>query len=330
MRRERGWPAVFILAGLLSACHPDRLTSVPHNQAPSQSIVSGEQAGVLVTMTRVSTGGTLWGIAIRSDGVGLATDLGNHLVVFDTRTQTVTGSIAVGSCPTAVTFSADGAKALVASQCSNVLDIVDMTTRTLIGSVPVQGSPITVVAAPDNIHAYVGTGSSTLVTVNVVTQAVESTIAIAGALNGLALNAAGTILYISNTGTVVYEFDPIRVAFRRTFTLPNVTQGLTLSASKTHLIVASESGFLSDINLTTGGRLTLPLAGGPFGVAEIPPLARTAIMQPGTGDVTVYDEKTFAFRQTLHVGGFPRRGAFDAGSRTLVVTDVGGDLIFIK
>jgi YVTN family beta-propeller protein len=85
-------------------------------------------------------------LAITPDGSKLyvtVTDNGTNTVsVIDTATNSVVGTIAVGSRPSGIAITPDGTKVYVVNAGDNTVSVIDTATNTVIAVLPVGNSPI--------------------------------------------------------------------------------------------------------------------------------------------------------------------------------------------
>lgn len=326
VRSTRVRPFLFSVAFLAAACSPDRPDGPLQ---PAAWLDASAEGGAFRTVTKVALNYP-WGIDIRSDGLGLITSGQTHLGILDVPNQRVVDSIQVGNCPTSVAFHPSGATAYVANQCDGTLGIVDVAARTQVATVPIGEAPFTIAVSPDGGHAYVGGNAGNVYSVNTTTRTVERSLALSGGINGLVRNATGTRLYATNLGATLYEIDVATFAVIRTVVIGGATQGLAFADAKEHLIIANETGFVTDVDLRTGLLKNTALASGGFGVAHLPGRHRTVVTLPHSGMLAVYDESKHALGAPLPLGGEPRRAAIHPGSATLVVSDATGTINFIR
>lgn len=271
--------------------------------------------------------GRAFGIDVSSSGVVYATLLDLASVARISLTAlTLQNTFAVGVGPTGVAFSPSGTRAYVTNQFSRALGVVAVATDTQTDSVPVNADPFVTLASPDGSRIIVTGNSDSVFVVNASTLAVEGSLYTGFAPNGLAFNATGTRLYVSNSfGGTVREVDPATRTILRTFDTGGYPQGLALSADGNELYIANEFGWLGVYSLVSGSRLdSIPLAGGGFGLARSPDNAVLYVGLPQSGMVQIISRAGRRVVKTLQTGGTPRRIAFTSDSHRAVIANESG------
>lgn len=277
---------------------------------------------------------TPWAVAVRDDGLAFFTQLfGDNVGITNTATRVVTGTIPTGSLPTGIVFSPDGSRAYTANQGDNTVTVIDAATSTAIGSISTgASSPFSVEMSPDGQQLYVGNNDNTLMIVDTRLGQVTRTLYVGEATNAFAVAPDGARLYASHfvSGSVT-EIDIATASILRTFDVGGVPQGLALNKKGTHLYVANEDGYLNDIVLATGASgAPIPVAGPAFGIGVTPDDHEAWIAIPSTGQVQVFNLQGRRLSGAMDVGGEPRRIAFSAQGKIGAVTDVSGNVIFVR
>jgi len=279
-----------------------------------------------LTATIPVSGGT-YGIAVAGNGTVYATLAGgSSLVRITLSTSSVARTFPVGLFPTGVAFAPSGATAYVTNQGSQSLGVVDVATDSQVATIHVNGDPFVTLPSPDGARVIVAANDDSIFVIDPAARTVKSSLYVGLAPNGLAFNAAGTRLYVSNfLGGTVAEVDPAVPAVLRTFTTGGAPQGLALSGNGTELYVANENGWLDVFDVAAGARLdSVPLAGRAFGLARSPDDAVLYVGLYSTGQVAVINRATRRIIKTLLVNGDPRRIAFTADSRHAVIANAAG------
>jgi YVTN family beta-propeller protein len=276
---------------------------------------------------RIAIPGPMYGIDVSSGGVVYATaNAGNAMARLSLAPPAMTGSVLVGYGPTGVAFSPNGATAYVTNQLSRTLGVVDVASDVQVDTVPVNADPFVTAVSPDGSTVIVTGNSDSIFVVNAASRTVVASLAVGSAPNGLAFNAAGTRLYVSNAldGSVM-EVNPVTPAVLRTFTTGGRPQGLALSADGTELYIANEFGWLETRNIASGARVdSIPLDGGGFAVARSPDNAVLYVGIPSIGRVQIFQRATRQVIKRLATGGTPRRIAFTSDSRHAVIANEWG------
>ena len=126
---------------------------------------------------------------------------GTTVSIIDLTSNTVTGTIAVGSNPLGIAIS--GNRAYVANSGSDTVSVIDLTTNTVTATIDVGSNPYFVAIGGN--YAYVsnyegGSGSGSLSVIDINTNTVTATITDDSFYGPLALIASGTKLYVPNWG----------------------------------------------------------------------------------------------------------------------------------
>ena len=275
-----------------------------------------------------------WAVAVRDDGLAYFTAIySNSVGITNVKTRTISGFIPTGSLPTGIAFSPDGSRAYTANQGDNTVTVIDAGASQAIGSISTGGSsPFSVQVAPDGSQIYIGNNDNTLMVADAQTLQVIKTVFVGYATNAFEVDRAGRMLYASSfaSGTVS-EIDIFTNNVIRTFALGGTTQGLALNRKGTHLYVANEGGYLSDVDLRTGQQgQPIPIAGVGFGVGVTPDDHEAWITLPLNGKVQIFNLQSRKITGTMTVGGEPRRVAFSELGKIGAITNQAGYLTFVR
>jgi YVTN family beta-propeller protein len=130
---------------------------VANTGSNSVSVIDVASFAVTNTIT-LPAGGNPYGIAVNGDGsrVYVANNSAQgSLIVVDTASNNVAGTIAVGNNPVQVVISPDGTVAYVANSGSSTLSVVDLQTNTVNQSVPAGSNPSSVATSINGRYIYV-------------------------------------------------------------------------------------------------------------------------------------------------------------------------------
>jgi YVTN family beta-propeller protein len=314
---------VLCLAMLLCACAAgqqlDKNVSRTNRTHPSGKVFAS-----------LRSSGRPFGIAVSRNDIVYCTLLDAAQLV---RTSPVADSmttVEVGDVPTDVAFSPAGNWAYVTNQAARTIGVVDTRTNTQVAEVPVQGDPFRVVVGPEGLRVYATTNTGNLVQVDTDTRTVAWTRQLGGNLNGLAINATGTRIYVGDVGGRVYELDAAGEVIR-TFVIPGKPQGLALSSDGTELYVAGEAGDFVVTDLERGReKARIRLSAGGFGIALTPDEAQIWITLPAAGQVIVVDRASRTVVAEVAPGGTPRRLAFNRSGDTAIIADEAGAIHLVR
>ena len=129
---------------------------------------------------------------------------GSNVIIVNTATGTVVGSIVGGSTPIGVAFAPSGAYAYIINHVASNVVVVNTATGTGVGSITdTAPNPYLDAFAPSGSYAYVTNyGSSNVAIINTATSTVAG--AITNGINapvGVAFAPSGTYAYVSNLGS---------------------------------------------------------------------------------------------------------------------------------
>ena len=136
-------------------------------------------------------------MAVSPDGSkAYVTNYGSNTVsVINTATNTVVGTVPVGSSPWGVTFAAGGARAYVNNSGANNVSVINVATNTVVGTIPVGAQPRALVASPDGSKVYVSnTDDFAVHVINTATNTVVARIP----------STTGTLIEIAVSGNRIY------------------------------------------------------------------------------------------------------------------------------
>ena len=329
-------PALFV-AMLLCGCatgersHLSRDTSTTaspsHNENLSRPSRTHPRGQVFAALR---SNGRPFGVAISINDIVYCTLLdAAHLVRTTAQADSLT-TVRVGEVPTDVAFSPAGNWAYVTNQRARTIGVVNTRTNTQVDAIPVPGDPFRVAVGPEGLQVYATTNTGDLVQIDTETRTVAWTRRLGGNLNGLAINANGTRIYVGDVGGRVYELDAGGEVMR-TLALPGMPQGLALSSDGRELYAAGEVGEFVVADLEKGTEeARIRLRGGGFGIALTPDEAQVWITVPKAGRVVVVDLASRTLVTEIALGGTPRRIVFSRSGDTAIIADEAGAIHLVR
>lgn len=276
---------------------------------------------------RVALAGQPFDVAVSRHGAVYVT-CGHAAVVqrLDLDAASPGRSIAVGSVPSCVTFSADGLHAYVTNQFSRTVGIIDVRRHRQIDEILLPGDPVPLLLDADQHTVHVTTNQDALLAVDLASRRATRRLALPATSHHLALHPSGRRLYVATraAGTVL-EVDPEDYRVLRQFNLGGMPQGLVIVRSGARLLVANEGGVIQSVDLKAGRVAEQSdLGAGAFGLAVSPGEDVLYAGLPASGQIHVLDVETLAHRGVIEVGGVPRGLAFDLhGQRLIAVNEAG-------
>jgi DNA-binding beta-propeller fold protein YncE len=266
-----------------------------------------------------------YGVAA-SGTTALLTQLDNGLVtVFDVgETATLRASIRVGSTPTGVSVTPDGARAYVSNQGDGNIGEVDVLTESEGQLFPLPATTFRTLTSRDGTRAYGSSSAGHVVGIEVATGRVLFTDTLSGPINGLATDATDARLYATSMNGGVTVLDAQAGSILRTIPLAGTLQDVLVSPDGNSLFVADESSGLVVLSIASGevtSRLSLP---GAFGLALSPGGKRLWISRSTMNLVDIVDVATGEILNALTGFATPRRIAFDRFGVALVAEEGAG------
>ncbi len=265
--------------------------------------------------------GRPFGIAVSSTGLALVTlqDL-NSVVPVDLTSRAVGTQVPMGLDPGDVVFDATGGTAYVSDYNDgfvHALDVASGSSR----SVKVAANAYRLAVAGSAQRLFVSSVDGNVYVVSTVSMTVTDTIPIGGALQGMTLNAAGSMLYVSSTAGGVFRIDAATDAVQKSASVGGQPQDVALSPDGTLLYVANQSGWVDVLDATTLAPVHQFAVVDAFGMRPTVDGTQLYVTSPAEGTVTVLDATTGSVVTSLNVGGTPRRVAFNAAGTVAVIAN---------
>ncbi|HEX6617437.1 MAG TPA: Ig-like domain-containing protein [Gemmatimonadales bacterium] len=329
----------------ISATSDDLLATVPY---------TGLQSGHPLGTTRLSVrlpgdpqGDGPFAAAVDPDGRILISQTNTGRVASDLFPITSFSTRDVGGFPTSIALLAGGA-ALVTPTGPDTsgASVIEPASDRVLARVPLGAHAEAAVTGTDGRTVYLGTEDGRVLVFDAASARVRASIDLEIAksrANHLALNAAGTLLYVSSftTGTIS-EIDLASGSVSRDFIVGGEPQGLALSPDGTELYVADEAGtghidvydlvhLVHEASIRSGATTS---DGGPFGVAMSPDGAAVyvgVITKEGPGLIQIIDAASRTIVHTIEsCGRTPRRIAFGYSGGLAVIADESGCVNFVE
>jgi YVTN family beta-propeller protein len=326
--------AFFLASGCAGGSrNPDGPTA-PGTGGPGSGASATHPAGVIAAT--LSLPGRPHGVAIASSGRFCVSQIDAGSItcgMLSASGITLETSVAVGQTPAHVALSADGTRAYTANQYASTASVVDVSTSalSLLATVPLISEGFNVLADPGGSRVYVTTSSGALQVMDAGTRTIVAQVATGPNSNGVALDRAAGILYVSSiaAGTVAAVSTATNTV-TKVYAVSPAPQRIALSADGKTLFVANESSGLDIVDVATGARSPVAgVAAGAVGLALAPDGKVVYVTNPPAGQVQIVDVAT---RQVTTLAGFerPRNVAFGLSGAAALVTDEGNQLYVIR
>jgi YVTN family beta-propeller protein len=287
----------------------------------------------------------------------------NTVSVIDTATNKVTATIPVGSGPAGVAGYHAGNRVYVANRGSGTVSVINTANNTVIATIPVGPFANAVAVKPDGTRLFVTYGNVNrgfglaygyLAAINLATNkviATQSTTFKYGPVNAMAVNPAGTRLYLSNGAINVTVWDTATTAYLAGIHIFPYDYGIAVNPTGTRVYVANPgyAGSYSSVNsnllvidtatntviatIPPGILTTAYYPSGPVGVAVNPAGTRVYVTGRvtigGTGYVLAIDPSTKAVVATIAVGANPQGVAVKPDGTKVYVANTGSNTVSV-
>ncbi|HEX8962862.1 MAG TPA: autotransporter-associated beta strand repeat-containing protein, partial [Rhodocyclaceae bacterium] len=298
-------PALFALGFALSAGHAHaqagQLVYVPNSASNDVSVYRTNADGSLTAVTTIAGINTAEQAAVRGDQAFayVSASGSNQVKVIDTGTNTVVQTMATGTKPFGVAVSPDGTRVYVANVGAGVNTVSVFSADALTGqlsaptTIAVGSNPRAIRFSSDGSRAYVanqdatGFGNGSVSVINTATNSVIATINTGGQLVDLAVNPAGTRVYVVDINNKVNVIDTATntVVATPTATLNN-PRGILVSADGSRFYVTNiNTTSISQFDAATNASLGTVAAGNsPSWIALSPDGTAVYVAQGGTSN----------------------------------------------
>lgn len=251
----------------------------------------------------------------------------NTVSIINTSTNTVVGTLNVGSNPISVLVSPDGTKVYVACQgTSDAIYVFDATTNSPLTEGPLGTAPNTFAITPDGSTFYmVNQSSNTVSVMNVSSFDVTKAIILVGlGAFGVAISPDGSKVYVANqTSNSVSVISTATNTVVATIPVPNGPRCVVVSPDgKSVYVTNSAGGTYTVINAATNTvTATIPIGASPSGIAMSQDGKTLYIANNGSGTVSVVNTANNTVVATVIVGSGPSAIALTPGSSYAYVTN---------
>jgi hypothetical protein len=316
-------------AGIVTGVGPGLSTVVATAGTASASRIvgiTGRPGGD--TQQSLALGARPFGLAV-SGSQALVTQLDGASVtrVNIAGAPTVMSRINVGSIPTGISVTPNGATAFVTNQGDFSIGLIDVLAGQQTRTITLQSNTFRTMVSRDGSRAYWTTNGGELSGFNVTTSAPTFTMQGIFAANGLALGLGDSTLYVSSTAGTMYAVNVKTGALIRSLSYGSSSlQDVVVSQNGDELYVADEYGRLYTMSPTLAVTRTIQLPGA-FGVAMTVDGTQLWVTQPTYGQISIVDRATFTVVKVIS-GGAPRRVAFDRFGVAVVSDEFGAVRVF--
>jgi YVTN family beta-propeller protein len=239
--------------------------------------------------------------------------------VIDTATNNVTGSVPTGSHPAGVAVNPEGTKVYVANFYGENYE------SALSEQIVTKKSELT--------KEHVATGEGTVSVIDTATNTLIATVPVESYPIGVAVNPAGTKVYVTNRGSnIISVIDAATNTVTATVPVESGANGIAVTPDGTKVYVTNlYTNVVSVIDAATNKIIaTVPVGSSPFGIAVSLDGTKVYVSNAGSYTVSVIDTATNTVTATVPVESWPLGVAVNpTGTRVYVANHESGTVSVI-
>ena len=234
----------------------------------------------------------------------------NALAVLDLGTHTVKPTVRMGSYPSGVGVTPDGARVYVANNTNATVSVFTTATNTMTNTIPVGNHPWGVAVRPDGARVYVANNASDTVSViATATNTVTGAISVGNGPRGLAVTPNGARVYVANEygNAVTVIATATNMVVDPSIPVGSNPRGLAVTPDGVQVYVTNYGDNTVSVIPTATNRVatTVTVGDRPYGVAVTPDGTRAYVANAGSRSVSVLDTATNTVVATIAVGDSP-------------------------
>jgi len=260
----------------------------------------------------------------------------NNVSVIDTATNKVIDNVDVGTSPSGVAVTPDGAKVYVTNKGSKKISVINTATNKVIDKVDVGTRPSGVAVAPDGTKVYVANeGSSTVSVIGTTKNKVIDNVDVETSPVGVAVNPDGTKVYVTNFGILptdgsvsVIDTATNEVTYPVSISYP---YGVAVSSDGTKMYVTSYySNTVSVIDTATNKIIdTISVGLSPYGVTVSPDGTKVYVANQNSNTLSVIDTTKNKVIGKVDVGTSPVGVAVNPDGTKVYVANQNSDNVSV-
>jgi gliding motility-associated-like protein len=293
---------------------------------PSFTAVNTGNSPVTATITAIPA----------SVGYAYISNYGNRSIsLINTQTNTIAGSIQVGTQPKGIALSPDGSRAYVVNEYSDNVSVINTSTNTVIAAITVDTNPEGVAVSPDGSRIYVTSSVfNNVAVINTATNTVLTKIPVGGLPYGIAVSSDGSKVYVANGyASNISVINTATNTVQSTIGVGSGPWGIAVSPDGRFIYVTnSNTNTVSVVSGATNQVLsTITVGSAPVGIAISPDGSRVIVVNDGSDNVSVINTTTNQVVATISVGSRPVGVSFNKdGSRAYVTNQFSDDVSVIN
>lgn len=245
--------------------------------------------------------------------------------------NTVVDTVTVGGFPTALAFTRDGSRVLVAG-ADGIVTVIDTSTNTVAATIDVGNAPSGVVVSPDGNRAYVtNSGGATVSVLNLATSQVIDTIAVGNNPVAIALSADGAKAYVVDGNSASVSVIDTATKAVVTIAVGDNPQAIALTPDGAKAYVTNFTGRTISVIATATNTVvaTVAVSGNPAGVAVSPDGKRVYVADFADGVVRVIDTATDKTVAAIGVGDNPEAVVVSPDGTRVYVTNAADNTVSV-
>lgn len=268
-------------------------------------------------VTTIPVGSQPWGIAVAPVGsfVYVTNNADNSLSFINAVTNTVTWTVVVGPSPMGVAMTPTGNRLYVANSLVGTVSVVGTTTGLVMDTVFTTGA-FGVAAHPSGLEVYVS-GANQVSVIDTATNTVVAAIPVGNDPRGIAVNPAGTRVYVANFGSdTVSVIDTATRVVIANVAVGDGAWGTAVSPDGARVYATNlTDDTVSAIDTASNTVVaTIPVGDAPLGVSVHPNGLKAYVACGASGAMCVIDTTTNTELYRIPVGTTPiGLGQFIAG-----------------
>jgi len=287
--------------------------------------------GDITSFTAVNTGSTPVIATIKitplpTDYAYVANQGSNMIAVINCTTHKVIKTINGGSIPVGIVTSADGKRVYIANNDASTVSVINTADNTLLTSIPVGNSPYGIAISPDGTRVY--TANSNAASISVIetqSNSVLTTIPNLPSVISIAVSPDGKWMYAATEGSpnVVYIINASTNVLDSTIPLGssyNYSMIITPDG-KSLYFTNNQNSSVTRVNLATKAVSSIPVGGGPYGIAINATGTRVYVACSQASEVDIINTATNAVIKTLPATGAPFTVSVSSDDKELYVTN---------
>ncbi|RYY38988.1 MAG: hypothetical protein EOO08_11970, partial [Chitinophagaceae bacterium] len=255
----------------------------------------------------------------------------NNVLLYNISTGQEWMRVPVGTMPMGVAVSPDGSRVYVTNNGSANVSVISPNAYGVIATIPVGSQPYGVAVSPDGSRVYVANqGSNSVSVINAATNSIIANIPVGGA-NAIAVNPAGTKVYVSSFDNRVYIINTASNTVVKNVLVGSAPEGIDFTPDGSRIYIANQLS--NNVTVMDGNSdvviATMPAGVQPEGVVVSKDGSKVYVVNQVSDNVFVFNTSTNTLLDSIAVGRYPEAASLTQDGSQLFVTNVGGRSISV-